>query len=244
MKIIGTPRYVTFLKLLLEENSISQAARETNISYRKAWEIVEILRDFFGKEVIRTQIGGSRGGGTYLSPEGTEIIKYLISINENFAREMDLFLHSDKLDPLMGLLKRYRLRTSARNQLFGEVSDIVVRGITSVIYVNVNDVPFKVLITEKSRSELGLKIGTDVYLLIKAPQVRLNCPADIVENRFEGRIERIIREETEEEGLNEVETKIKEKITLVSITRERNLDLRPGDTVSVCIPPNEIIIGI
>ena len=59
---------------LLEEidacGSISAAARTMNMSYKRAWDLVEELNRLFGKPVVATQAGGRRGGGATLTPAG------------------------------------------------------------------------------------------------------------------------------------------------------------------------------
>ncbi len=243
LKIVSDPRYVEFLKLLIEENSISGAAKATGISYRKAWNIVEELREFFGKEIIQTRIGGSGGGGTYLTEAGGKIIEYLISINENFNKEINRFLGSKHLDLFLGLISRYRVRTSARNQLYGIIKDINGNDVTSQIKVDVNGIFFNVILTKKSVAELGIKRGKEVYLLIKAPQVLLSKEKQNCINSFQGKIVRITTEQGEIERYCETEISIFDKVNLISITGEKQ-NIQPGDLIWVCIQPKEIIIGV
>ena len=65
--------------LLLEKientGSISAAAREMGMSYRKAWGLIDNLNNDFSAEIVSKSSGGKGGGGTFLSPLGKEMLK-------------------------------------------------------------------------------------------------------------------------------------------------------------------------
>ncbi|HUS87187.1 MAG TPA: LysR family transcriptional regulator [Bacteroidales bacterium] len=71
-------------------NSIVAAAKEMNMSYRKAWGILYRVEERLGFALVIKQRGGSDGGMTYLSEEGRELIdgykeltaQFDMSINE------------------------------------------------------------------------------------------------------------------------------------------------------------------
>ena len=44
------------------------------MSYRRAWELVDEIGRCLGRPVVTAQIGGSRGGGTSLTPLGRELV--------------------------------------------------------------------------------------------------------------------------------------------------------------------------
>jgi len=50
--------------------SISAAARAMDMSYRRAWQLVEALNADFRQSVIETAVGGRRGGGARVTPFG------------------------------------------------------------------------------------------------------------------------------------------------------------------------------
>ena len=54
--------------------SISAAAREMGMSYRRAWQLVESLNATFRKAVVTTAIGGMRGGGARVTPFGIKLV--------------------------------------------------------------------------------------------------------------------------------------------------------------------------
>jgi len=54
--------------------SISAAAREMKMSYRRAWQLVESLNRTFREPVITTAVGGTRGGGARVTPYGKALV--------------------------------------------------------------------------------------------------------------------------------------------------------------------------
>ncbi len=54
--------------------SISGAAREMEMSYRRAWQLVESINASFTEPVVVTAIGGKRGGGASVTDYGRELV--------------------------------------------------------------------------------------------------------------------------------------------------------------------------
>ncbi len=71
--ILGEGR-ATLLKLIGSTGSISDAAKEMGMSYRHAWGEVKEIEDAMDGEVVKTQRGGEKGGGTELTATGKELL--------------------------------------------------------------------------------------------------------------------------------------------------------------------------
>jgi molybdate transport system regulatory protein len=65
---------VRLLELVAETGSISAAARKMNMSYRRAWLLMDELNHMFGRDVIETVAGGSGGGGAHVTEFGMRVI--------------------------------------------------------------------------------------------------------------------------------------------------------------------------
>jgi molybdate transport system regulatory protein len=68
------PGKIELLRQIGETRSISAAARELNIPYKRAWLLVDSLNQGFGRPVITSATGGKGGGGATLTPLGTQLI--------------------------------------------------------------------------------------------------------------------------------------------------------------------------
>jgi len=62
------------LRLINEKGSISEAAKEMDMSYRHAWGKVKKMEDVIGKEVIKSQRGGNKNRGSVLTPTGKKLL--------------------------------------------------------------------------------------------------------------------------------------------------------------------------
>lgn len=58
-----------------ETGSISAAARAMGMSYRRAWQLVDALNESFSQPVVRTAIGGRRGGGAQVTAFGRRVVR-------------------------------------------------------------------------------------------------------------------------------------------------------------------------
>lgn len=68
------PGKVRLLELLDEKGSISAAGRAMDMSYRRAWQLIDELNRTFTDEIVKTQQGGVRGGGAVLTQMGKDIL--------------------------------------------------------------------------------------------------------------------------------------------------------------------------
>lgn len=72
--IIGEGR-AQLLKLIVEHESLTKAAKEMGMSYRHAWGIVQEINQAFGKEIVHAERGGAEGGKTELTVEGKRLLE-------------------------------------------------------------------------------------------------------------------------------------------------------------------------
>ncbi|HZX58070.1 MAG TPA: LysR family transcriptional regulator, partial [Mucilaginibacter sp.] len=73
------------LERIAETGSISSAAKEMNMSYKKAWELINKLNAHSTNQVVIPQTGGEKGGGSTLTEEAMELIKYHRQLRKRFA---------------------------------------------------------------------------------------------------------------------------------------------------------------
>lgn len=69
------PGKVQLLRAIGETGSISAAARSMNMSYRRAWMLVETMNRCFRTPLVTTATGGRSGGGAAVSAEGEKALQ-------------------------------------------------------------------------------------------------------------------------------------------------------------------------
>jgi molybdate transport system regulatory protein len=68
------PGKAELVERIVQTGSISAAARAMDMSYRRAWQLVEALNRTFREPVVTTAVGGTRGGGARVTPFGERLV--------------------------------------------------------------------------------------------------------------------------------------------------------------------------
>jgi len=76
------------LKQIEKSGSLHQAALDLNISYRKAWDIINKAEKRLGFPFLERKIGGTSGGGSVITPLG----KVFLERYERFREEVKIVL--------------------------------------------------------------------------------------------------------------------------------------------------------
>jgi len=76
------PGKIELLEHIAALGSISAAGRAMEMSYRRAWELVDELNALFGKPVVERQTGGRNGGGAKLTDLGAALIVRFRAVEE------------------------------------------------------------------------------------------------------------------------------------------------------------------
>ncbi|MFH0879898.1 MAG: ModE family transcriptional regulator [Lentisphaerota bacterium] len=68
------PGKARLLALIAETRSISMAARQMRITYKRAWQLIDAMNACFREPVVESVTGGSKGGGSQLSATGEKVL--------------------------------------------------------------------------------------------------------------------------------------------------------------------------
>jgi molybdate transport system regulatory protein len=69
------PGKVALLRAIREAGSISAGARAMNMSYRRAWLLVDTMNRCFREPVVAAAPGGKGGGGATVTPFGEDVLE-------------------------------------------------------------------------------------------------------------------------------------------------------------------------
>ena len=68
------PGKIELLEKIAACGSISAGARQMEMSYKRAWDLVEEMNGLFGKPLVAARTGGRRGGGAQLTAAGRSVV--------------------------------------------------------------------------------------------------------------------------------------------------------------------------
>ena len=76
------PGKADLLRAIDETGSISAAARQMEMSYRRAWLLVDTMNQAFKSPVVVTLTGGKAGGGAAVTEFGKEVLHRYSAMEE------------------------------------------------------------------------------------------------------------------------------------------------------------------
>lgn len=83
------PGRLELLERIHETGSISQAAKQMGMSYKKAWDMVNSMNQHTQKPVVSTQTGGEKGGGAVLTEEGKRLMAAFKKLQDEFQASLE-----------------------------------------------------------------------------------------------------------------------------------------------------------
>ncbi|MEH2479631.1 molybdate transport system regulatory protein [Nitrobacteraceae bacterium AZCC 2146] len=69
------PGKIQLLENIHATGSISAAGRAMEMSYKRAWDLVDELNTICGQAAVERQTGGKNGGGAMLTPFGLSLVE-------------------------------------------------------------------------------------------------------------------------------------------------------------------------
>lgn len=80
------PGKIRLLELVQQTGSISAAAREMEMSYRRAWLLIEQSNSLFAAPLVASTTGGAGGGGARLTELGAKVVAAYKEIETEAAK--------------------------------------------------------------------------------------------------------------------------------------------------------------
>ena len=111
------PGKVALLEGIVRTGSLSAAARELGMSYRRGWLLVHSVNESFRLPVVRFSTGGKDGGGTELTPFGRKLIeayRKLEASADRLARECFAGIARELTEPEADVIARRPVRKKTR----------------------------------------------------------------------------------------------------------------------------------
>jgi molybdate transport system regulatory protein len=176
---------IRLLEAIERCGSLNRAAGEVPLSYKAAWDALDAMNKLSPAPLVERSTGGVGGGGTRL----TDYAKQLIALYRAMESSQQDVLDRIKMAPaehdaptLRTLIRRMTMKTSARNQLPARVSGLSDHGGLVEVQLTLGepDTPGETMmatITPESAESMGLTLGCELFVLVKAPSVHVSASA-------------------------------------------------------------------
>jgi molybdate transport system regulatory protein len=247
-KFLGGDR-IALLEKIDELGSITKAAKAVGISYKTAWDTVNLINNLAEKPLVDRLAGGKGGGGTSLTAEGKKVIAQFNTIQEEHRKFLDnLENRLGDTDSLYQFLRRISMKVSARNTFAGTVTNITKGAVNAEVTLSLKGgIPLIAVVTNGAIDNLGLTTGAEAYAIIKASSVIIGTDLHDAKisarNVFCGTIAKII-----EGPVNtEVDVEIGGGNTISAvITHDSSarLELKVGGHACALFKASSVIIGV
>ncbi len=167
-----TDKRIDILRRLQDAGSISEAARRAGVSYKAAWQAIDILSNLAGTPLVEKVVGGAGGGGARLTQAGQELLKASTDLERaktQLVKKASAKPRQDAQTPFLGL------RTTMRNQFPCTVTAITKKaGFVRVALTAKGGTVFHSKITSASAELFELHPGQQVLVLCKATAVQIH----------------------------------------------------------------------
>ncbi|WP_194788354.1 TOBE domain-containing protein [Pseudomonas sp. UFMG81] len=242
--IARRPQRIALLQHVAEQGSITRAAKAAGISYKAAWDAIDELNNLASQPLVERSTGGRGGGGARLSAEGERVLRLYQRLQALQAQLLEAAEETSDLD----LLGRLMLRTSARNQLQGQITALRREGRHDRISLALGGgLQIEALITPGSTEGLELSLGSTVVALLKAGWVRLLGAQEEAEhgsNCLATRVEEVL---PAEDDACEVRLALGNGQTLCAFAETDWLacqGIRPGSELRAQFHPANVLLGV
>jgi molybdate transport system regulatory protein len=240
---------IALLEAIGELGSISAAAKQLSISYRSAWDAVNEMNNLWDAPLVAKSPGGSKGGGTLVTPQGYDLIAGLKLIQKEYQRISEgLNCSLEDFNQFQLKVRRLSMRTSARNQFQGKIEKINSGPVNAEIKLAISEKDSLIaMVTRESVEHLGLSVGSDAYALIKASFIILAAADEpcktSARNQLYGTISDLRHGPVNTEVVLELEG-AKSLTAIVTEHSAQELELSVGRPVYALIKSSHVIMGV
>jgi molybdate transport system regulatory protein len=236
---------IELLYAIAEHGSISKAAKAVPMSYKSAWEAVDVMNNLASEPIVVRETGGKNGGGTTITRYGQK----LLDTYTQLKLEHDHFLErlsqlSDLEHGTIKTIERFSMQLSARNQLQGKVLNVETDGVNAQVTLQFGyGKELFAIVTNEAVETMQIRVGEDITAIFKSNSVELGTDCkEMLPNCWKGKVQQI------QEGKEHCKVTVeiggqRSMVSVVSRLRAESLQLGVGKEVSLSIQANEIILG-
>ena len=192
---------IRLLEAIDIHGSITQAAKAVPLSYKAAWDAIDVMNNLAEHPLVLRSTGGRHGGGTLLTDYGRKVVALYRALEAEYQAALDRMtasMNSDQsgdFQQFRQLLKRMSMKTSARNQFAGTIIGLREGDVDFEVRLRIDtENELVAIITQESAENLGLQMGMEMTALVKSSSVLLLTDPNVrtsARNHLWGEVTRI-----------------------------------------------------
>lgn len=250
--LLGGRKRIDLLRAIGATGSITHAAKAVGVSYKAAWDAIDAMNNLTGTALVERSAGGRGGGRTALTPQGLRLLARYDEVDALHRRFVEhLSAGGADLARDLDLMRMLDMKTSARNQLVGEVCALHRGAVNDEVELELaGGQRIVAVITRDSSDALGLEVGRTAFALVKASSVIVAtglAPTRLsARNQLGGKIARIERGAVNDEiviAIGDGNTALT-IAAIVTSASAKALGLERGASATAIFKASSVIVGV
>lgn len=246
LEMLGKPfllqKRIDLLYAIEAHGSISKAAKAVPMSYKSAWEAVDMMNSLSPEAIVKRETGGKDGGGTTITEYGKELLANYALLKQEHTHFLERLAQlTDIQSGSFKTIGRLALQISARNQLQAEVLSITHEKVNAKIELLLKGGQrLTSSITKEAVEHLHIETAETVTLICKSSSVHL-ADTEHAENLLKGSVEEV---ESDAHNMKVVvDIGGGDKMVSVMPKSSRTEQIKPNTEVKIMIKANDIMLG-
>ena len=250
LDMLGQPflleKRIELLLAIKKHGSISKAAKAVPMSYKSAWEAVDVMNTLSTQPIVEKETGGRNGGGTTITRYGLKLLDTYKVLKEEHTHFLQRLAEVTNIESgEFKTIGRLALQLSARNQIQAEVLSVASENVNAKILLRLKGGQEIIsVITNEAVENLHLSQGQSVTAIIKSSVVIVSPTAKTmqVDNRLKGVIAKIDTDSHNAKIVVDV-GKGDTIVSVLALDVFETFNFISGDTVMVGVQSNDIMLG-
>jgi len=249
LEMLGEPflleKRIELLHAIAENGSISKAAKAVPMSYKSAWEAVDVMNTLSPEPIVYRETGGKDGGGTTVTSYGKKLLENYAVLKREHTRFLERLTELTNIESgTFKTIGRLGLQISARNQMQATVIAVKSGEVEARVQLVLKGGQILVSeITEEAVEDLHIAAGQSVTAICKSSNVSIVTGENRQrENQIEGQILQIDKDS--QNAKVTVDIGMHDRIvSVMPIGEFSKLSVEKGSRVMVGIEAKNIMVG-
>ncbi len=247
LEMLGKPflleKRIVLLHAIKKYGSISKAAKAVPMSYKSAWEAVDMMNSLSPEPIVCRETGGKDGGGTTVTAYGERLLENYALLKEEHGRFLQRLAElTDIENGTFKTMGRLAMQLSARNQIQVEVESICSESLHATLSLRLKGGSrLCAVVTQEAVENLQIQKGEFLTAIFKSSAVCIATPDIPQMNYLEGVVCEL--EEDKQRVKLAIDIGGHDKVVAVCTKETLQEQISVGSPVRIMIAYSDVILG-